>query len=338
MSTFHFEVPPETEKMRADSFCAAVLNGITRSKLKTGLQELRINGKSAKLSAPVHGGDCIDLSWQDPIPASLTPEPIAVPVIFENEDVIIVNKPAGMVTHPAAGHWIGTLVNALEYYRRSVSSIPDEFSRIPSLHTLPNTENGQTGGTNHLRTGIVHRLDKDTSGLIITARNRKAEAFLKNVFKRRQVDKYYLAVLSGIPKEPCGTVITSVFRKNGDRTRFSVSEDLSKGKYARSRYKVLKIYGTYALVLFKIDTGRTHQIRLHARFIGCPVAGDPVYGYNRKKHSDLHRYGLLLHAYKVRIRLPHQQAAEEKSVFTAGIPRRFKAAIKLLKENPNAAR
>jgi len=316
---FQFEVSGISGKRRLDTFCSGALTGMTRSKLKAGVQSVQLNGKAAKLSSMVQAGDRITIVWHNPVPDFLIPEHIPLRILYEDEDVIAVNKRAGMVTHPAAGNWTGTLVQALCYYRLYDSPIRDEFAR--------GLETGQGRGDfiSLLRAGIVHRLDKPTSGVLITARNTAAEAFLKNEFKLRHTEKYYAAILSRVPEKASGIIETSVFRDEHTRTRFAASADLSKGKYARSRYKVLKTYGRYALVLFKIDTGRTHQIRLHARFIGCPVLGDTVYG---GKKVEWKRYGLMLHAYRLRIRLP---SASEKRSFTAPLPRRFVAVLRALR-------
>lgn len=316
--TINLTVPETDGKQRLDIFCSAVLPDMTRSKLKTGLQSVLLNGKSAKLSSPVHTGDRISLIWKKSEPDTLIPEQLPLTILFENEDVIVVNKQAGMVTHPAAGNWTGTLVQALAYYRLYTSPFCDEFARRLK------GEQGKANFEALLRTGIVHRLDKETSGVLITARNTAAEAYLKNIFKLRKTEKYYLAILNGIPVEQSGIIETSVFRDPRTRIRFAASADLSKGKYARSRYKVMHIYGRYSLVLFKIDTGRTHQIRLHARFIGCPVLGDMIYGNDKAAWKQ---YGLMLHAYRLRLRLPSMQ---EKTVFTAPLPERFRTVLALL--------
>ena len=320
---FHFEVPPNTPNMRVDSFCTRMIPEMNRSKFKAGLQSLCINGKKAKCSARIQRGDCIEAVWNNPIPTALIPEPIPLSIVFENEQVIVINKRAGMVTHPGAGNWTGTLVQALSYYRLYQSPIHDEFAAL----LRESDQNNNFAFC--IRMGIVHRLDKDTSGLIITARNTKTQEFLQQSFKQRLIDKYYVALLHGIPKTGTGVICTSIFRDPRSKTRFKASSDLSKGKYARSRYKVIRTYGAYALVLFKIDTGRTHQIRVHARFIGCPVAGDPLYGTRTIGNKA---YGLMLHAYKLRIRLPHQSRTEAKTTFTVPLPHRFMQAIRDIKE------
>ena len=181
--------------------------------------------------------------------------------------------------------------------------------------------------------GIVHRLDKETSGLIITARNLKTEKLFKSFFKKRAVKKYYLAVLDGVPPK-MGRIKTSVFRSRADRKKFSVSADLTKGKIALSAYKVLKSNGKMSLVLFRIYTGRTHQIRLHAKFMGCPVSGDKVYGkkktvFDKKtglvKKTGLEKSGmpLMLHAYKLII----PDGLNSKKEFKAPIPNDFKQIL-----------
>ena len=315
---FELEVPEGTGKLRLDAFCSSVLTGMTRSQLKTGMQSVQLNGRQAKLSSTVQAGDRITLMWENPLPDVLVPEHIPLRVLYEDNDVIMVNKQAGMVTHPAAGNWTGALVQALAYYRLYTSPIHDAFA------CLLEAEQGRGRFAELLRAGIVHRLDKDTSGILITARSAEAESFLKNEFKLRRTEKYYLAILNGVPEKPAGIIETSVFRDGHSRIRFAASADLSKGKYACSRYKVLRVYGRYALALFKIDTGRTHQIRLHARFIGCPVVGDPLYG---KKETEWKAYGLMLHAYRLGITLP---STREKAVFTAPPPRKFRTVLRLL--------
>lgn len=315
---FELTVPDGTGKLRLDAFCSSVLTGMTRSQLKTGAQSVQLNGRQAKLSSTVQAGDHITLIWENPLPDVLIPEHIPIRIVYEDNDVIVVNKRAGMVTHPAAGNWTGTLVQALAYYRLHTSPIHDEFA------CLLGAEQGRGNFTELLRAGIVHRLDKDTSGILITARSAEAETFLKNEFKLHRTEKYYLAILNGVPEKPVGIIETSVFRDGHSRIRFSASADLSKGKYARSRYKVLRVYERYALVLFKIDTGRTHQVRLHARFIGCPIVGDPLYG---KKETEWKSYGLMLHAYRLCVTLPSTQ---KKAVFTAPPPRKFQTVLRLL--------
>ncbi|UTD13901.1 RluA family pseudouridine synthase [Treponema denticola] len=325
-----FKVEGLVSPCRIDVYCTEKLKRLSRSQLKTGLQSLYVNSQKAKLSRNVQNGDLIELVWDNPIPEYAHPQKFPLNIIYEDENIIVVNKKRGMVTHPAGGNWDGTLVNALNYYRLYDSKIRDEFAVelnkfLSEERDLKNIENFFL---EPYRMGIVHRLDKETSGLIITARNLKTEKLLKSFFKKRAVKKYYLAVLDGVPPK-MGRIKTSVFRSSSDRKKFSVSADLSKGKKALSAYKVLKSNGKMSLVLFRIYTGRTHQIRLHAKFMGCPVAGDKVYG---KKKTGLHKktglekkadLPLMLHAYKLII----PDGSNSKKEFKASLPEDFKQIL-----------
>lgn len=304
--------------IRLDIYCCGKLNNFTRSKLKTGIKSIYVNSVKAKLSRQVKNGDFVKLVWENPIPEYAKPENIPVRILYEDENIIVVNKAAGMVTHPAGGNWEGTLVNALNYYRLFTSHITDEFSSL-----LKFAENAKKDLPDLFRLGIVHRLDKETSGVIITARNFKTESFLKNEFKNRRVKKYYIAILNGEPKEKQAHIKTSVFRSESNRKKFAVSKDLSKGKIAHSAYRILKTNGNYSLAVFKIFTGRTHQIRLHSKFIGCPILGDLVYG---KKNKEVCPCGLMLHSYKLIIKTDKMQKLKKE--FKADIPKNFKQTLK----------
>ena len=317
-----FKVEGLVSPCRIDVYCTETLKNLSRSQLKTGLKSLYVNSQKAKLSRNVQNGDLIELVWDNPIPEYAHPQKLPLNIIYEDENIIVVNKERGMVTHPAGGNWDGTLVNALNYYRLYDSRIKDEFAVELNKLLSGKVKNIEKLSLEPYRMGIVHRLDKETSGLIITARNLKTEKLLKSFFKKRAVKKYYLAVLDGVPPKNKGRIKTSVFRSSSDRKKFSVSADLSKGKIAFSAYKVLKSDGKMSLVLFRIYTGRTHQIRLHAKFMGCPVAGDKVYG---KKKTGLEKTGmpLMLHAYKLII----PDTVNSKKEFKAPIPKDFKQIL-----------
>ena len=331
-----FKVEGLESPCRIDVYCTEKLKHLSRSQLKTGLKSLYVNSQKAKLSRNVQNGDLIELVWDNPIPEYAHPQKLPLNIIYEDENIIVVNKERGMVSHPAGGNWDGTLVNALNYYRLYDSEIKDEFAE--SLNSLlseeGNLKNIEDFFLDPYRMGIVHRLDKETSGLIITARNLKTEKLLKSFFKKRAVKKYYLAVLDGVLPKNKGRIKTSVFRSSSDRKKFSVSADLTKGKIALSAYKVLKSDGKKSLVLFKIYTGRTHQIRLHAKFMGCPVAGDKIYGKKKtgleKKTGLVKKVGLektgmplMLHAYKLII----PDGLNLKKEFKAPIPEDFKQIL-----------
>ena len=323
-----FKVEGLVSPCRIDFYCTETLKNLSRSQLKTGLKSLYVNSQKAKLSRNVQNGDLIELVWDNPIPEYAHPQKLPLNIIYEDENIIVVNKERGMVTHPAGGNWDGTLVNALNYYRLYDSRIKDEFAVELNKLLSGKVKNIEKLSLEPYRMGIVHRLDKETSGLIITARNLKTEKLLKSFFKKRAVKKYYLAVLDGVPPKNKGRIKTSVFRSSSDRKKFSVSADLSKGKIAFSAYKVLKSDGKMSLVLFRIYTGRTHQIRLHAKFMGCPVAGDKVYGKKKtrlEKKTGLEKTGmpLMLHAYKLII----PDTVNSKKEFKAPIPKDFKQIL-----------
>lgn len=314
-----FQVEGLLSPCRLDIYCAQKLKYLSRSQLKSGLKSLFVNSKKAKLSRNVQNGDVIELVWDNPIPDYAHAQKLPINIIYEDKNMIVVNKGRGMVTHPAGGNWEGTLVNALNYYRLYDSKIKDEYSEYLknylSEESFPKV--AEKSDMDPYRMGIVHRLDKETSGLILTARNLKTEKRLKALFKKRLVKKYYIAVLNGLPPDTEGKIKTSVFRSNSDRKKFRASMDLSKGKKAVSAYKVLKSNGKISLVFFRIYTGRTHQIRLHAKFIGCPVLGDSVYGKSKTGCP------LMLHAYKLII-----PELSDRKEFKAAIPDDFKKIMR----------
>lgn len=328
-----FKVEGLISPCRIDVYCTEKLKRLSRSQLKTGLKSLYVNSQKAKLSRNVQNGDLIELVWDNPIPEYAHPQKLMLNIIYEDENIIVINKERGMVSHPAGGNWDNTLVNALNYYRLYDSKIRDELAVELNKLLSEEVKTIENFFLEPYRMGIVHRLDKETSGLIITARNLKTEKLLKSFFKKRVVKKYYLAVLDGVPPK-MGRIKTSVFRSSSDRKKFSVSADLSKGKIALSAYKVLKSNGKMSLVLFRIFTGRTHQIRLHAKFMGCPVAGDKIYGkkktgFDKKtglvKKAGLEKAGmpLMLHAYKLII----PDGLNSKKEFKAPIPNDFKQIL-----------
>lgn len=300
-------VPPEG--IRLDRHCASQPGAISRSRLKGGALEIRVNGKPARLSRLVRDGDQISISWEDPEPASIEPEEIPLRIIYEDERVTVVDKSQGMVTHPAAGNWSGTLVNALLWH----------WGRAPIA-------SGAVDDQARLRPGIVHRLDKDTSGVIIAARTREAEEWLQGEFQSRRARKVYAAILTRVPPSVRGEIRTRIYRDPANRKRFKAGDDERKGKAAHTSYKVVHAWGRYALVLFLLHTGRTHQLRVHSKHIGCPILGDPVYG---KKDPLFPDASLMLHARSLEIRLPGD---EQRTRFVSRTPPRFRDVIARLEE------
>ncbi len=289
--------------MRLDMYCVKADRSLTRSRLKNGAREIRVNGFEAKLSRTVRPGDTIAVEWDDPEQEQVEPEDIPLSVLFENEHVTVVNKRQGMVTHPAAGNWTGTLVHALLWRWKK-----DQ--------------------TNELRAGIVHRLDKDTSGVIITARDRETESLLQKRFKNHAVRKTYIAIVCGIPRAKEGVIETRLVRDPGNRKRFTWTDNPEKGKFAKTSYRVIKTLDGYSLVVFTLHTGRTHQIRVHSKYLGTPILGDPVYGKRDKRFPDA---TLMLHARRLSIRIPGE---DDVMTFKAPVPRRFRRIIQLLSGEP----
>jgi 23S rRNA pseudouridine1911/1915/1917 synthase len=298
--------------LRLDRCIAENLCLLSRSQIKARELKARVNGKPVKISRIVKNGDRIDLSWNEAEPASLIPENIPLDIIFENNRVVVINKPQGMVVHPGAGNWQGTLANALYHRRLELRSL---------------TEGGACGAG--LRPGIVHRLDKDTSGVIIAAYDDETTAFLAEQFKSRKAKKTYVAIVSGIPKEKKGRIETFIARDPKERKRFTVSATglvpgKSPGRASLTLYSVIKAWNGHSLLLLRPKTGRTHQIRVHLRHLGHPVMGDTIYGFTDTVAPNA---GLMLHSRSLAITLPGET---EQRTFKAPLPERFTAMIKLL--------
>ena len=315
MAEIFIEVKDLESPQRLDVYVSQNTENFTRSRLKNGVEKILVNDKNAKLSAKVFNGDKIFIQWEDPIPQDITPENIPLEIIYEDENITVVNKKQGMVTHPACGNWSGTLVHALLYHWGNFTSEKNDFENPSGKH----------------RRGIVHRLDKDTSGIIICAKNYQAEEWLQNQFKERRVKKEYIAIVKGIPKEKSGSVKVQMIRDSKNRKKFTTTEDSSKGKFSHTVYRCIATYGNYSLMKLKLKTGRTHQIRVHMKYLGCPILGDPIYG---SKDPLFDSATLMLHSKDLGIRLPQ---SNEFSFFTSDTPVRFKKVMhklhKLYKKN-----
>lgn len=316
MAFFSSKVPDDfSESVRLDSYIASLPNGMNRSKLKSGVTQILVNGKKQKLSYKIKAGDQIDISWEDNIPDDIEPENIPLEIIYEDDDVCVVNKKQGMVTHPANGNWNGTLVNALLYHWGR--------QKVPQLKEGSNAQIME-----RRRPGIVHRLDKDTSGIIITAKNRDAEEWLQNQFQNhRNIFKEYIAICFGRPQHARGIIRTQIIRDPKDRKKFRAVTDTDEGKYAETKYRCIACYGEYSLMKLKIETGRTHQIRVHMKYLNCPILGDSIYF---KKDRMFPNATLMLHSSKLKICLPGK---EEQTCFKTHTPERFVKVIKMLQKN-----
>jgi len=241
---------------RLDRFLARAAPGLSRAQAQRliGEGQASVNGRAERASYVLRPGDALVLRIPPPEPAELRPEAIPLSIVHEDDDVVVVDKPAGMVVHPAPGHSGGTLANAL-------------LARYPDL---------QIGG--ELRPGIVHRLDQDTSGLLVVARNDRAMGALTQQQRERRMRKIYLAVVEGRMKEPAGTIDAPIARHPADRLRMAV---VAGGREARTHFRVREELGAYTLLEVELETGRTHQIRVHMLHRNRPILGDPLYTLRR---------------------------------------------------------
>jgi 23S rRNA pseudouridine1911/1915/1917 synthase len=302
---WHGTVGPEGAP-RADVYVAETAGVLSRSQLKARAAVILVNGAEAKPSRPLKAGDRLELVWTDDDPSSIEAEDIPLSIIFEDGRVIVVDKAQGMVTHPGAGNRRGTLANAALFIARRGSA--------PSPNSGP-----------ALRAGIVHRLDKDTSGVIVVAKDLDAQVFLAGQFKERLARKEYLAVTRGVPVPASGRITDRLGRDPRERKRFAaVSEG---GKVAVTDYRILASWGVagrgegYALVSLRPRTGRTHQLRVHMAGLGSPILGDPIYG---RKDGRFPEATLMLHAHRLSVTLP---GGGSPSLFVAPVPRRFRDLV-----------
>jgi len=296
---------PSIVGMRLDVFLAERLGLFSRSQARARIRELLVNGAPARLGRKLKMGDRVSVSFADPPPTDLVAQDIPLSVLFENEQVIVLDKPQGMVVHPGSGNLSGTLVNAL-------------------LHHCRELADGFEAGTP--RPGIVHRLDKETSGVIIVAKNTAAHEFLARQFQKRRARKRYIAVVAGRLPAAEGTIDTRIARDPHDRKKFTCVG--AGGRQAVTRYRLLRVFaaGTavYGYVQLAPRTGRTHQLRVHMKHLRAPVLGDPLYGHGDARFPDA---TLMLHARSLSLVIPGEQAPR---TFTAPIPERFHTVLRQL--------
>lgn len=303
MKSSSFAVPAERAGERADVFLAECA-GISRSHAKKLIEEgkVTLGGAEVRGSRLLKAGEILCMAEEEKENLDLEPQNIPLDIVYQDKDIAVVNKPQGLTVHAGGGTHGSTLVNALLYHLDSLSGI-----------------NGV------IRPGIVHRIDKNTSGLLVVAKNDAAHLSLSKQIEKKTCKRIYIALLEGNLKEESGTIETHIARSEKDRKKMAVS---SRGRLAVTDYRVLERYEGYTLTEFSLRTGRTHQIRVHAKYIGHPVVGDKEYGFKKEKFA---LNGQLLHAAK--LILVHPKTGE-KMTFAAPLPDYFLAVLKKLKKRP----
>lgn len=302
MENRKFIITEENKNKRLDTFLTESLDGKSRSFIQ-GLiekEEVLVNSNSKKSNYKLRIGDEVQIYIPEPTHLNIKPEEIPINIIYEDSDVIVVNKPQGMVVHPAPGNYEGTLVNALLNHCGDLSGI-----------------NGVA------RPGIVHRIDKDTSGILVVAKNDNAHNKLSEQFKEHSITRVYLALVEGIIKEDEGTIDAPLARHPKERIKIAI---VPGGRRAVTHYKVIKRFKEHTLVECKLETGRTHQIRVHMCHIGHPLVGDPVYGYKKQKFN---LEGQMLYAQKLGFIHPKTNEYVE---FQCDIPSYFKNVLDILEK------
>ena len=295
-------VPQESCGERIDRYISDTIEGLTRSAVQGLLEKgnILVNGRSVSKSCKLKGGEELSVELPEPQPMDALPEDIPLDIVYEDSDLLVVNKPKGMVVHPAHGNYTGTLVNAL-------------------LHHCGDSLSGINGV---IRPGIVHRIDKNTSGLLIVAKNDAAHLHLADQIKVHSFTREYEAVAKGFFRETPGTIDAPIGRHKIDRKKMCVTQENSRN--AVTHYEVLRQYGGYAHVRLRLETGRTHQIRVHLAYMGNPVLGDDVYGKPFKGID-----GQCLHARK--IGFIHPKTGEYME-FTSELPDYFRAVLNKLEK------
>ena len=296
-------VSQEEKGKRLDTYIPSVDTDITRTSAQRLIEDgnILVNGKNAKVSYKIQDNDKISVEIPEPKQIELKAQNIPIEIIYEDSDIIVVNKPKGMVVHPANGNPDGTLVNAI------MAICKDSLSGI--------------GG--EIRPGIVHRIDKDTSGLLIVAKNDNAHVKMSEQIKNHEVKKTYIALVRGVFKENEATIDMPIGRSTSDRKKMAVNKN---GKNAITHIKVLKRFDKYTLLKVNIETGRTHQIRVHLSHIGYPIVGDYTYS-NGKNEFDV--IGQCLHAQKLEFKHPITQ---KDMCLEAELPQYFKDILDKLKD------
>ncbi len=307
------QVEAEDSGERLDAFLAEQLVDLSRSRVQKLIvqQQVMLNGEVCLSKKElVQTGDRIDLTIPDAEPLNLQPENIPLDILYEDAELLIVNKPAGLVVHPAPGHSSGTLVNALLWHCRTESGA-STLSGIGGIQ----------------RPGIVHRLDKDTTGAIAIAKSDRAHVHLQHQFQHKTARRDYLGIVYGAPKTESGTVNAPIGRNSGDRQKMAIVAELDGGRAAVTHWQIKERIGNYTLINFELETGRTHQIRVHTAYLGHPMVGDPAYGSGRSVGVNLP--GQALHAWRLRLQHP---VSNEWIEAIAPVPGAFTTLLEVLRK------
>lgn len=301
--SYKFIVESEQEGVRIDQFLTKKVPDISRSRIQKLIEQgnITVQDKQIKPNYKVRQGDVVRVDLPEPVVLDVKPEDIDIEILYEDEDIAVVNKPQGMVVHPAAGNYSGTLVNAL-------------MSRCSTLSTI----NGV------IRPGIVHRIDKDTSGVLVIAKNDAAHHSLAEQIKVHSVKRIYYAIVEGVIKQDSGTVDAPLGRHPVERKKMAVVS--KNGRRAVTHYRVIERFKRNTLIEARLETGRTHQIRVHMAYIGHPLVGDPVYGYKKQRFN---LKGQALHAKTLGIIHP---STGEYMEFTTPLPEYFQKLVDNLRK------
>jgi len=295
-------VDKESENNRIDKYLTEAFNGKSRSYIQGLIEKenIKVNGKSIKSNYKVKENDEILIVMPEALELEVEPEDIPLDILYEDNDVIVINKPQGMVVHPAPGNYTKTLVNALLYHCKDLSTI-----------------NGV------IRPGIVHRIDKDTTGVLVVAKNDESHNFLSKQLQTHSMKREYIALVEGRLKEDKGTINKPIGRNKKDRLKMGIVED---GKRAVTHYEVLERYKNTTLIKCVLETGRTHQIRVHMASIGHPLVGDEVYGFKKQRFK---LKGQVLHAKTLGFIHPK---TKEYMEFTTNLPEYYNNLIEKLRK------
>ena len=306
MQTESFEVQFEQEGERLDKFLSTIYPDFSRAFFQKLIknQKVWVNDQNQKASFPVHTDDLVKIEIPDAVETTIVPEDIPLDILYEDQDLLIVNKPKGMVVHPSAGHYTGTLVNAIIYHCK------DSLSGI----------NGE------IRPGIVHRIDMDTTGSLIVCKNDEAHVDIAQQIKEHSVNRIYVGIVCGNVKDDEGTIEGPIGRHPIERKKMAINE--KNGKPAITHYKVLERFGNYTYIECQLETGRTHQIRVHMASIGHPLLGDAVYGPKKCPVKNLQ--GQTLHAMVLGFIHPRTGAYME---FEAPLPEYFSNLLLQFRKN-----